>query len=328
MPTISIISPCYNVADYVGETIQSVFDQSLQDWEYIVVDDGSIDGTAQIADAYAARDARIRVVRQPNRGASAARNAGFRAAHPSSRYVIWLDGDDLLGPNMLETMVAYLEENKEVGLVFCNRQHIDAFGNPIMPHWAPVRWVPGRLWPRAVDETCPDTTFASLFVQDAVINPTCSLFRRSVYECTSGWNEQFAGAEDWDLSFQMALAGKVHYLPRRLVRYRMGRPGQATAAVARGRSEYGRLYLRWSRYEGVASEHARTVYDAIRFREGQVLPMQWLSWATAQLRQRQMQGALRMYALAAKYFSHYALKSVTGAYGRDMHKALGDLPHG
>jgi glycosyltransferase involved in cell wall biosynthesis len=319
MPKVSVITPSYNVERYLGQTIESVLGQTCASWEHIIVDDGSTDATGSIADQYAARDPRIKVVHQANAGAPAARVAGYRAADPDGLYVIWLDGDDILEPRMLETLVEYLDTHTHVGVALCNRQHIDEAGNPIMLDWHPTRLAPGLLVPSKVPESQPETSFATLFVQDAVSSPSATLIRRAVYDQTPGWDVYFGQPfEDWDLMFQLALAAEVHYLPFALTRYRMGRPGQSTANPHRGRGLYIKLYSRWSRYETVPPDKVHIVAAAIRFREGQALPFQHFEWGNLILRRGKPIAALWSYARAVRDLGWYALQSLMGTYDRQL----------
>ena len=105
---VSIITPCYNGERFIAETIESVLRQTYADWEMIVVDDGSVDGSAQIAEAYAEKDGRIRLLRQENAGTACARNAGMRVAR--GRYIALLDADDLWEPQFLERQLAFMKK--------------------------------------------------------------------------------------------------------------------------------------------------------------------------------------------------------------------------
>ena len=93
-----MVTPCYNGSRYLGDCVASVKSQTLQDWEMVIVDDGSTDDTADVADKLAEDDGRVRVIHQANRGAAAARNAGAAASAP---YLLFLDSDDVLAPAML-----------------------------------------------------------------------------------------------------------------------------------------------------------------------------------------------------------------------------------
>lgn len=101
-PEISVIMPIYNVADYLRECLDSVESQTYKDWECILVDDGSPDGSCAICDEYAARDPRFRVFHQKNRGVSAARNIGLRNVR--GRYLAFIDPDDSVYPMFLERL--------------------------------------------------------------------------------------------------------------------------------------------------------------------------------------------------------------------------------
>ncbi len=102
IPKVSIICPVYNAEKYLARCLDSILAQTLQDWELLVVIDGSPDGSAAIAEMYAAPDARIRVIHQENQGVSAARQAGLEAA--VGDYVIHADPDDWVEPGMLQEL--------------------------------------------------------------------------------------------------------------------------------------------------------------------------------------------------------------------------------
>ena len=100
---VSVIVPAYNVENYIGKGIESVINQSFKNIELIVVDDGSTDKTYSIARQYSSKDNRIKVLRQKNKGVSAARNRGIMEA--SGKYLIFLDSDDWLDENTVEVLV-------------------------------------------------------------------------------------------------------------------------------------------------------------------------------------------------------------------------------
>lgn len=104
MSKISVIVPVYNVEEYLPRCVDSILNQTCENLEIILVDDGSPDGSGAICDGYAARDARIRVIHQQNGGLSAARNAGIDVA--SGDYLAFVDSDDFLEPDAYERMLA------------------------------------------------------------------------------------------------------------------------------------------------------------------------------------------------------------------------------
>lgn len=109
-PQISVIMPVYNVEAYVGRAIEHMLAQSFRDFEFIIVDDGSRDGSGALVDEYARRDARILVIHQTNAGAFAARNRAMDLAR--GKYFYFLDADDWAEPQMLEEMHALCERHQ------------------------------------------------------------------------------------------------------------------------------------------------------------------------------------------------------------------------
>ena len=114
MPEISVIIPIYNAESFLRESIGSVLSQSFSDWELILVDDGSSDGSNRICREYVASDSRIRLLRKENGGLSSARNAGLDVV--SGRYITFLDADDELYPDALEALYSHAE-GKGLGMV-------------------------------------------------------------------------------------------------------------------------------------------------------------------------------------------------------------------
>lgn len=109
MAEVSMIVPVYQVEKYIGQCIESVLNQTFQDFELILIDDGSKDDSGRICDFYAAKDERIRVIHTENRGAASARNTGLDLA--SGRYITFLDGDDYLADNMIERLHQVIEDS-------------------------------------------------------------------------------------------------------------------------------------------------------------------------------------------------------------------------
>jgi glycosyltransferase involved in cell wall biosynthesis len=120
--TISIVMPCYNAAAHLQTSIGSVLAQTLQNWELIIVDDGSTDQSWQILQQLAAQDQRIRIVQQPNAGAAAARNRALRETRGA--YTAFLGSDDTWHPEFLEAMMAALASDPDAGIAYCGWQNI------------------------------------------------------------------------------------------------------------------------------------------------------------------------------------------------------------
>ena len=112
-PRVSVLIPSWNREEYLGEAIESVLAQTYRDFEIVVVDDGSTDGTAELVGRYGG----VRYIWQPHSGISAARNRALEEAR--SELIAWLDSDDLYAPTKLEKQVAYLDAHPECQIVFC-----------------------------------------------------------------------------------------------------------------------------------------------------------------------------------------------------------------
>lgn len=126
---VSIITPCYNGAAYVSQTIESVLSQTYPRWEMIVVDDGSKDSSAEIVRSYAEKDPRITLIQQENGGSAAARNNGIRNAN--GRYLALLDADDLWEPAFLEEQIRFMNEHNAV-CVYSSYRCIDENSREIL----------------------------------------------------------------------------------------------------------------------------------------------------------------------------------------------------
>ena len=120
MPKFSLIIPVYNVETYLRECLDSILRQSVEEWEAIVIDDGSSDRSGVIADEYAAKDSRITVIHQENQGVSIARNRGLEKAE--GQWIWFIDSDDYIVPNALSVLVPAIQSIK-CDTIFFGLQH-------------------------------------------------------------------------------------------------------------------------------------------------------------------------------------------------------------
>lgn len=292
MPIVSVIIPCYNGSAFIGATIESVQAQTFQEWELVVVDDGSTDGSAEVVTRYAEADHRVRLVRQPNGGVARARNAGFAAASPESEYLLFLDADDLLVPEMLERLVGYLEENKGVGLVHCDSLLIDKDGRLREERWV-GRFAPSPWGGRVLPADHVVTPFVSIYLLAPLI-PSLCLIRRSAYEQTPGWDEAIGQpCEDTDLFLHVALRSTVHYVPQGLVYYRV-HSAQSTHSEQRLTDQRRKLYAKWGEYVNLTDSDRAVVREAERFRRGRFIGYFGILGARRQLAERNYGRAARI----------------------------------
>lgn len=128
MTKASIVVPAYNSAATLGQTLMSLVAQTFKDYEIIVVDDGSTDGTRKVLESFAGQSC-IRVVRQKNRGLAGARNTGIAAARGA--FIGFCDADDLWESTKLALHIRHLEQNPQVGLSFAGSALVDEMGQPL-----------------------------------------------------------------------------------------------------------------------------------------------------------------------------------------------------
>jgi glycosyltransferase involved in cell wall biosynthesis len=186
IPAVCVITPAYNQASYLTQAVQSVLGQTCQDFELIVVDDGSTDDTPQVLAGI--HDPRVKVIRQPNAGLSAARNTGLRACR--APYVTFLDADDFFMPDKLAVLSAYLEQHPEVGLVGGGTQVVDQTGHPLRQ----TVKSPGKL---GLFELLAGNPFTV----------TSVMVRKEWIDRVGTFDETLRACEDWDMWLRLAYAG-------------------------------------------------------------------------------------------------------------------------
>ncbi len=214
-PLCSVIIPCYNQASYLTAALDSVLAQTSVDWEAIVVDDGSSDGTSEVAAAYAARDRRIRPLRQDNQGLAGARNTGIGAARGA--YLAFLDADDAWEPEFLATCVETLEARADLLGVYTRNLHIDGAGNQLPMPGGQV-FAPDRLYSR--------------LLQGGFFPPCAVVVRTEAVRAAGLFDGQLdgRGTEDWDLWLRLAARGGLAGIDRPLARYRVQTGSMSTDA--------------------------------------------------------------------------------------------------
>ena len=192
MAAVSIITPAWNAASYIGETITSVRAQTFEDWEWLIVDDGSSDDTVFTIVAHAAGDRRIVLLRQANAGPSAARNRAMR--HASGRWFAFLDSDDVWQPRFLEAQLAVFRDHPDTDVVTATALNRGGpfDGQPTRP------WVAGQPM-LTHEQIIGDET--SVFIM--------SVFRRQVFDTVQGFDEQQWTSEDYDFWLRAVEAGFV-----------------------------------------------------------------------------------------------------------------------
>jgi glycosyltransferase involved in cell wall biosynthesis len=193
----SVVIAAYQAADTVAEAIESVLAQTRGDFEVIVVDDGSTDETGPIAQAIAAKDGRVMVVRQANAGPSAARNRGISAG--TGEYVSMLDSDDLWLPEYLERMGDALDRDRDAGFAYTEAWELNAASGRFLK----VTAMAGQHPPR---QTLSHERFVAELMQRNFVYNAVTV-RRSVLDEVGSYDEEMSYSEDYELWLRIATAG-------------------------------------------------------------------------------------------------------------------------
>ncbi len=210
LPSVSVIIPTYNRRPMVEEAVASVLEQSCEDFELIVVDDGSQDETVPDLEKYGSR---LRLISQARRGVGAARNLGVRSSH--GKYLAFLDSDDLWQRQKLESQLRFMEANLEVQI--CQTEEIwirkGVRVNPKRKHRKPS----GDIFRPSLD-LC-------------LVSPSAVMMTRELFERVGGFDEAFPVCEDYDLWLRVAVDTPVSLISLPLVIKRGGHEDQLSCST-------------------------------------------------------------------------------------------------
>ena len=197
--TVSVVIPCFNQARFLAAAVRSVQSQHGVILDTIVVDDGSTDETAAVAKSCGADT----ILRQRNQGLSAARNAGLEIA--SGEYVVFLDADDELMPDVLSQQIAVLRDRPDAACVAGRCRLIDAAGNDLLT---------------AIRSIAGDDLYAELLVKNFIWTPGSVVFRRSSIASIGGFDTDVSPAADYGVYLRFARDGLLVVTSVDVVKYR------------------------------------------------------------------------------------------------------------
>lgn len=184
--------PAFNAARFIRESIESVLALDTDDWELIVVDDGSHDETAATVESF--KDPRIKLIRQANAGQSAAQNRGIHAAQ--AEFLGFLDADDRYHPSALSRLHTALATQPEAVLAYGSATYIDEWGRPLKPDG------------RSMFSTRPaGCALEGILARNFIVNGGAVLIRRSAALEAGCFNPAIVMAQDWELWCRLALQG-------------------------------------------------------------------------------------------------------------------------
>ncbi len=201
-PKVSIVIPAYNAMTYLPETLASVFQQTFNDFEVLLVDDGSTD-SLQTWVAQTVSDRRVQLISQPNQGLSAARNTGI--THSQGEYIAFLDADDLWHPTKLAQQVQWLDAHPAIGSIYTLAALLDSVGNPT-----------GRVLGAAI----AGNILSEMLQRNIIDCPSSVLVRRQCFDRVGLFDRTLRSVEDWDMWIRIAAVYPFAVTGAPLVYYR------------------------------------------------------------------------------------------------------------
>jgi glycosyltransferase involved in cell wall biosynthesis len=248
--SIGVIVPCYNGGRFLRDLVQSLQSQTFSDWECVIVDDGSTDDSRQIGDILAASDSRIIMKSQNNKGMAEARNAGYEASNPTNKYLLFIDVDDKLMPDALETLWQAIESRPSLVAVYGSSRSFGETPRSVnfsdLEGYARKRlgYRNGKITQLSVED---DLTFPDMLIRNWIITPGQALIRRAAYHQIGGFDQSVFLAADWDMWIRLTRKGPINFVDKTVLLYRLH---ETNGSRSKGLMERQALAVR---YKAVAS---------------------------------------------------------------------------
>ncbi len=212
-PTVSIVMAAYNAEPYIAAAIESALAQTFRDFELLVADDKSTDGTIDVVTSF--DDPRVRLLQCTHGGAPATRNKAIQQAR--GRYIAFLDADDIWLPEKLAKQLPLFDQNRNVGVVYSRRSHIDSDGNPV----------------QVAERACFRGRVTAQLLHTNAICFSSSVVRRDVLAHVGPFDETLELATDWDLWLRCSLCCEFDFVDEPLVKYRVGHASLSRRSIER-----------------------------------------------------------------------------------------------
>ncbi|MDZ4655196.1 MAG: glycosyltransferase [Coriobacteriia bacterium] len=251
MVRFSIVVPAYNAEVTLAETLDAIVAQGLDDWECVVVDDGSTDATRSIADSFVARDARFRLISQENRGSAGAYNTGVAAAQGG--WVVLCSADDVLLPEHLAAMLEFIDANPGYDIFSSNGYYLNPNGSREIVYFT------GEIG---------DSLSLTDVIRDCFYSVGAA-YRRELYVAAGGYRVEVFG-EDYDFWLRtMAMGAKHRYLSRPLSLHRVSSTQKSSDIETALRSDM-RLITDLESSADLSEEERRAVRETVDARERRI----------------------------------------------------------
>jgi glycosyltransferase involved in cell wall biosynthesis len=202
-PRVTVIIPAYNAIRYIAETMETVITQTYQDFEVLIVNDGSTDDTPNWVSQFCQQEAKVRMISQVNKGLPGARNTGIKESR--GEYIAILDADDLWEPTKLQKQVDSLDSHPEAGLCYT---------------WTALADSEGKATGRVVTSHAEGKVWQQLTEINFVCCGSTPMIRRHCFETVGFFAEDLLFSEDWDMWLRIAAKYPFVVVKEPLIRYR------------------------------------------------------------------------------------------------------------
>lgn len=298
-PLVSVIIPAYNSGAYLEQAIDSVHHQTFEDWELIIVDDGSTEDIATTCSKYP----RVTLIRQEKSGVSVARNVGI--LNSTAQFIAFLDHDDLWQPTKLEKQLAALNIDSSIGICHTDVSFIDAEGNQLDPHK-----------PTAVTSEHRNSIVHALtesveknYQSSGILTSSSVAIRRSALAAGGLFDPELDICGDNDLWLKICLHHKLAYVPSRETIYRL-HEGNLSKNMS-GRNELESLSQRFEAHRlRTGLQEAATVVRNLKSEAPRHLAAQGFDRCRKNLRNRQPVAALRELVSATRLDPTFVAHSI------------------
>ena len=203
MPRVSVLMPAYNVEKYVGEAIESILNQTYKDFEFIIINDGSTDNTANIIQEYAKKDKRIKFINnKKNQGLITVLNQGLDLC--KGEFIARMDSDDISLPERFAKQIKYMDEHPECGVCGTFAYHFFVSGKK------------GWIWKQP-----ENVLICDLLKRNPMIHPTVFIRKQVIDNFGIKYNKEYKHAEDYGLWLDLIHYTQIHNIPEVLLNYRV-----------------------------------------------------------------------------------------------------------
>ncbi|HEY9865292.1 MAG TPA: glycosyltransferase [Candidatus Obscuribacterales bacterium] len=285
MPKISVVIPVYNGEKTIKKTIESVLKQTWQDFELIVINDGSQDATLEVLSSI--QDPRLRILSYDNAGLASSRNRGID--HAQGEYITFLDADDLWTPDKLEAQFQALEEHPEAAVAYSWTDAIDEFDQFLHP-----------------DSRCTlsGNVYPNLLLATFLSNGSNAMIRKTAFKEVGIFDESLKAAEDWEMWIRLAAKYPFVVVPKAQVLYRLSPDSMSTKLIQHERESLKVIERAFAQapasFQHLKQRSLGNLYKYLTFKA-----------LNTNVKPQQAMTVIRLFLKTIKYDSSLLLKGIT-----------------